>query len=323
MLKIGVIGAGHLGKIHIKCILQIANFKLVGFYDIDPIVKESVSKEFNIHSYSTIEEMFENVDVVDIITPTIAHFQYAAMAIRKLKHVFIEKPIVTTPEEARQLVELSHEANVKVQVGHVERLNPAFVAVKNAINNPMFIEAHRLAIYNPRGTDVPVVLDLMIHDIDVILSIVKSPIKKIHASGVAIVSQTPDIANARIEFENGAVANLTASRISLTNMRKIRIFQQDAYISVDFLEKKSDIVKICDTDQEAQPEGSKDIIIKTAENRLKKITFDQPEIIQTNAIKEELELFYTSIINDSTPLVSINDGSNALDVAYQIIKKIS
>ena len=323
MLKIGVIGTGHLGKIHIKCILQIANYQLVGFYDIDPEVCEAVTKEFNIPCYDSFEKLYEDVDVVDIVTPTSVHFQYASTAIRKLKHVFIEKPIVGSTDEARLLVDLSHEANVKVQVGQVERLNPAFVAVKNSINNPMFIESHRLALYNPRGTDVSVVLDLMIHDIDAILSVVKSPIKKIHANGVSIVSKTTDIANARIEFENGAVANLTASRISLKNMRQCRFFQSDAYISVDFLDKKSEIVKISDTTESDSIENESAIILKTADDKLKKISFEYPEIQSNNAILKELELFNECIVNDTAPLVSITDGCNALEIAYQIVKKIS
>jgi predicted dehydrogenase len=319
MLKIGVIGAGHLGIIHIKCILQIPNYKLVGFYDNDSAVQKNISETYQLRSFNSADELLEAVDAVDIITPTTAHFYYASAAIRKLKHVFIEKPVVSLLKDAILLTNLSHEANVKVQVGHVERLNPAFVAVKPHISNPMFIECHRLALYNPRGTDVSVVLDLMIHDIDIVLSVVKSPIKKIHANGTAIVSSTIDIANARIEFENGAVANLTANRIAMKNMRKTRIFQQDAYISVDFLDKKAEVFHlVADTDSE----NISVMQFKTADDQLKYITKEAPEVKPTNAILSELESFYQSIVNDSAPLVSISDGSDALNVADKIMSSI-
>jgi predicted dehydrogenase len=320
MLKIGVVGTGHLGKIHLNCIKQIPDYNLIGFYDLDPDVRKNIAETYQIKAFDSYEELLDAVDVIDIITPTTVHFEHASLAMRKFKHVFIEKPIVATSEEARMLISLSHEANVKVQVGHVERLNPAFVAVRSKIQNPMFIECHRLATYNPRGTDVPVVLDLMIHDIDVVLSTVKSPIKRIHANGVAIVSETVDIANARIEFENGAVANLTASRISLNNMRKTRFFQQNAYISVDFLNKKSEVISI--TDETENSADKKSITLNVANGKTKCLTIDSPEIIPTNAIQQELELFCQSIMENTTPLVSISDGGDALQVAQQIMKKI-
>jgi predicted dehydrogenase len=244
MIKIGVLGAGHLRKIHIKCIREITDYELTGFYDADEKTASQVEKEFGVVHYPSIDELIDSVDVVDIVTPTISHFGCASMALKKGRHVFIEKPVVTTPEEARQLMVFAEEASVKVQVGHVERFNPAFLAAQPYINKPMFIEAHRLAQFNPRGTDVPVILDLMIHDIDIVLSVVRSSIKKIYASGVPIVSDTPDIANARIEFDNGCVANLTASRISMKNMRKARFFQRDAYVAVDFLKKEVEIIRI-------------------------------------------------------------------------------
>mgnify|MGYP002822408853 CR=1 FL=1 len=243
MLKIGVIGAGHLGKIHIKLIKESNDeYELVGFYDVNPENAQKVAKEFQITPYDDIDKLIDDCQVVDIVTPTLSHYDCASKALKKSKHVFIEKPLTNTVEEAKKLMLLAEEANVKVQVGHVERFNPAFLAAKEYITRPMFIETHRLAQFNPRGTDVSVVLDLMIHDLDIILSLVKANIRKISASGVAVVSNTPDIANARIEFDNGCVANLTASRISLKNMRKSRFFQKDAYISVDFLEKEVQIV---------------------------------------------------------------------------------
>ena len=250
MLNIGVLGAGHLGKIHIKCIKEIPEFNFTGFYDPDPSNSSKVEKEFNVRRFESLDTLIDSVDVVDIVTPTLSHFECAAKSLKKCRHVFIEKPIVTSIEEARELIKIANEANVKVQVGHVERFNPAFLAVESYFDHPMFIESHRLAQFNPRGTDVPVILDLMIHDIDIILSVVKSNIKKISASGVAVVSDTPDIANARIEFDNGCVANLTASRISLKNMRKSRFFQKDAYISVDFLKKEVEVFRIKDVDPE-------------------------------------------------------------------------
>lgn len=262
------------------------------------------------------------MDVVDIVTPTVSHFACASEAIRKSKHVFIEKPIVTTPEEALELIELAGEAEVKVQVGHVERFNPAFGAIQEYIDRPMFIEAHRLAQFNPRGTDVPVVLDLMIHDIDIVISAVKSNIRKVHASGVNVVSDTPDIANARLEFENGAVANLTASRISLKNMRKTRIFQRDAYITVDFLDKVSEVVKMDEIDE--VPDDPFALILDLGEDKKKKrIYFEKPEVKPVNAIKEELASFKDSILNNTTPLVSIEDGYQALKIAQMIIDKIN
>ena len=240
-------------------------------------------------------------------------------AILKGKHVFVEKPITNTLEEAEQLLELSKEANVKIQVGHVERFNPAFKEGGPMIKNPMFIETHRLAQFNPRGTDVSVVLDLMIHDIDIILSVVNSPVKTISATGVPVISTTPDITNARIEFENGAIANLTASRISMKNMRKSRFFQNNTYISVDFLEKEFEMVNIEDYNEE---EANPFAMVLEHEGNQKVISIHKPEIQANNAIKDELFSFHGAIINDLTPVVSGLDGKKALEVAYQILDTI-
>lgn len=320
MLKIGVIGAGHLGKIHIRLLKEIDLFELVGFFDLDEENRKKVEQDFGVKAFVDMDELISAVDVVDIVTPTLAHFDCASKALKLSKHVFIEKPITNTVEEAKQLIYLSEEANVKVQVGHVERFNPAFTAALPYINNPMFIETHRLAQFNPRGTDVPVVLDLMIHDIDIVLSVVKSNIKKINASGVAVVSDTPDIANARIEFDNGCVANLTASRISLKNMRKTRLFQKDAYISVDFLEKQAEIVKLKSVIGEPDPLS---VTLDLGNGKGKKqIYFDKPQVNEVNAIKEELTQFALAITNNTTPLVNIHDGYNALDVAHKIVEKL-
>lgn len=316
MLRIGVLGAGHLGKIHINCIKQIEHYDLVGFYDVDPDTASRVSSEMGVTSFDSIDALIDAVDVVDIVTPTIQHFECASRALRKRKHVFIEKPIVATPDEAAALTVLASEAGVKVQVGHVERFNPAFIAAEPSINAPMFVEAHRLAVFNPRGTDVPVVLDLMIHDLDILLSIVKSPVKHVCASGVAIVSSTPDIANARIEFENGAVANLTASRISLKNMRKTRIFQSDAYVTVDFLDKVAEVVRIHDEVDNDNPFA---MTLDLADGSSKQITFHKPEVSPINAIKTELECFYHAVVNNTDPAVTINDGVKVLNLAYRIL----
>lgn len=322
MLKIGVLGAGHLGKIHLKCIAQLDKYQLVGFYDPNQATANAVAAEFSLKSFSNIHDLIDAVDVVDIVTPTISHFECASEAIKKSKHVFIEKPVVTTLDEAHELIDLAGEAGVKVQVGHVERFNPAFLAARSLITNPMFIETHRLAQFNPRGTDVPVVLDLMIHDIDIVLSVVNAEVKKINASGVAIVSDTPDIANARIEFDNGCVANLTASRISLKNMRKSRFFQRDAYIAVDFLKKDIEIVRMRDIDTEPDDPFAMVIDLGTGKGK-KEIILDKPEIVPNNAILKELESFADAIQLNIAPPVTIYDGYKALDVAYKILEKIS
>ena len=260
--------------------------------------------------------MIDAVEVIDIVTPTLSHFDCAKNAIEKGRHIFIEKPIAKTVIEAEAIKTLASQYHVLGQVGHVERFNPAFLAVKDMINNPMFIETHRLAEFNPRGTDVPVVLDLMIHDIDIILSVVKSKVKDIHASGISVISETPDIANARIEFENGCVANLTSSRISMKNMRKTRFFQKDAYISVDFLEKKTEVVRMKDA-----PENPDDyaMILQNDEGVQKQIYFENPEIVQNNAILDELESFADAINNNTSPIVTLSNGTEALRIAQWVI----
>lgn len=316
MLKVGVLGAGHLGKIHLRLLNQSDKYELVGFYDPHSENADKVAAEFGYKKFDTIEELIQAVDVVDIVTPTLSHHDCAKDAIEAGKHVFIEKPISNTVEEAEELITLAKQYNIKGQVGHVERFNPAFISTKEMIENPMFIETHRLAEFNPRGTDVPVVLDLMIHDIDVILSVVKSKVKLINASGVSVISDTPDIANARIEFENGCVANLTSSRISMKNMRKSRFFQKDAYISVDFLDKVCEVVKMKDA---PEVPGDFDMILQNAEGVKKQIYFDNPDVHTNNAILDELETFADAINNNTTPVVTLEDGTEALRVAYQII----
>lgn len=322
MLTIGVLGAGHLGKIHLKCLQMAAStYQLAGFYDPIEANAQRVAADFGITAFPSVEAMLDAVDVVDIVTPTTTHFALAKQALEKGKHVFIEKPLTHTIEEAEQLVALSRQYGRKVQVGHVERFNPALLALEDVSLNPMFIEAHRLAAFNPRGTDVSVILDLMIHDLDIILSLVRSEVTFVSASGVAVVSDTPDIANARIEFANGCVANLTASRMSLKQMRKVRLFQKDAYISLDFLDKQAQVVRLFDQEDPHLPDTSQLMELSTPKGN-KWIQVYMPPIEPVNAIKMELETFADSIINDISPRVSIDDGYEALKLAYRIIDEI-
>ncbi|NND87614.1 MAG: Gfo/Idh/MocA family oxidoreductase [Flavobacteriaceae bacterium] len=317
MLKAGVLGAGHLGEIHLKLLQQSNLYDLIGFYDADPEASKAIEAEFGYKSYPTMDALIDACDVVDVVTPTLYHFECAEKVVKAGKHLFIEKPITHTVDEAHRLRDLAKKHQVRGQVGHVERFNPAFMAVQHMIDNPMFIEAHRLAEFNPRGTDVSVVLDLMIHDIDAILSVVKSNVKNVYASGVSVISETPDIANARIEFENGCVANLTASRISMKKMRKARFFQRDAYISVDFLEKKCEVVKMKDA-----PETPDDfaMVLTNAEGVKKQIYFDNPQIDENNAILDELESFAQAIHANRVPVVPLAQGAEALRVAMLIIE---
>lgn len=319
-LKIGLLGVGHLGKIHLKCIQASEALELIGFYDPDPTTAQKVAETFNTQAFSSLDALLDAVDAVDIVTPTTTHFELAKKAAERGKHIFIEKPLTHTVEEARILTGIVQKQGVKVQIGHVERFNPAFLSLGETKITPMFIEAHRLATFNPRGTDVSVVLDLMIHDIDLILHLVKSEIKQIHASGVSIVSASPDIANARIEFENGCVANLTASRMSLKQMRKVRLFQPDAYISLDFLEKKSQIISLLDENTEGVDYTTL-MPLETARGT-KWIDIKMPEPVAVNAIQMELETFADSILHNSDIRVTIEDGYRALKVAHQIIEEI-
>lgn len=322
MLKIGILGVGHLGKIHLKCIqLADSRYELVGFFDPDDRNAQEAVEQYGVRRFSDPEALIDAVDVVDIVTPTSTHFELASRAIRRGKHLFIEKPLTRTVEEAEMLIKLSRNYGVKVQVGHVERFNPALMALRGMPLQPMFIEAHRLANFNPRGTDVSVVLDLMIHDLDIILSIVRSPVREVRASGVTVVSNTPDISNARIEFANGCVANLTASRISMKQMRKVRLFQKDAYISLDFLEKQAQVIRLFEPGMVDIPEQGQSMELETP-NGKKIIHMDMPVIEPINAIKMELESLADSILQDTKPTVSIEDGYKALELAYQILDDI-
>lgn len=318
MLKIAVFGTGHLGKFHLNNWKEIDGADVIGFYDPNDDNALAVAEQYQIKRYESAEALMDECDAVDIVAPTVYHFELCEMAIRKGKHVFVEKPLTNTMDEARTLVKLAKESNLKFQVGHVERFNPAFLALKGQQLNPMFIEVHRIAEFNPRGTDVSVVLDLMIHDIDIILHLVKSNVSYIAANGVAVMSETPDIANVRIEFDNGCVANLTSSRISMKKMRKIRLFQKDAYIGIDFLEKKTEIIRMDQLDEN----NDFSFDIETA-NGTKKIGISNPTIEPVNAIKMELESFKNAIISNTETPVTIIDGFSALDVAHQILEKIN
>ena len=320
MLKIGIFGAGHLGKIHLKIAENSNIFELVGFHDSDFNVVNKILKEFDYKFFENPDALINSVDVVSIITPTISHFKIAEKAIKASKHLFIEKPIAQTDDEANTLVNLAIDYKVLGQVGHVERFNPAYQSIKSTIKNPMFIEAHRLAEFNPRGTDVSVILDLMIHDIDIVLSLVDSPIKRIDASGVAVISKTPDICNARVTFENGCVANFTASRISMKKMRKTRFFQKEAYIALDYLTKKVEVVKIKNAPKQTDDLS---ILLTNAEGDKKQIYFEIPKIDEINPIQEELEDLAKSIKENKRPTVSLKDAAYALKVAHQIIACIN
>lgn len=316
MIKAGVVGAGHLGSIHLKLLKASKYFELIGYHDIN---KDILDINDNFIFFEKIENLIDSVDAVFICTNTPNHYEIAKICIKNSKHIFIEKPITSTLDQAIELIDLSIKKNIKGQVGHVERFNSAFTCIKDTIKVPKFIECHRLAEFNPRGNDVSVVLDLMIHDIDIVLSVVKSKPTKVSANGVCVISETPDICNARVEFQNGCVANFTASRISLKNMRKTRFFQSNAYISIDFLEKKTEVVKIKDAEDNQDKYA---MIIENSSGKKKQIFYNNPKIEENNAIIEEHNAFANSIINDSKPLISLKDGLDALNLANKILNKI-
>ena len=321
MKKIGVFGVGHLGQIHCKCINESDKAELCGIYDVNLPHAKEVAENLGVPCYERPEQLLEACDIADVVCTTTHHYEMAKLAMLHHKPVFIEKPVTATVEEAEELLQLSKELNIPVQVGHVERFNPAFIAAKAKIRQPMFIEGHRLALFNPRGNDVSVILDLMIHDIDIVLKIVNSPIADIQASGVAIVTDTFDIANVRLTFANGCVANLTASRISMKNMRKIRIFQDNAYISMDLLEKKTEMIHIENVTEEINDPFA--MILDLGEKGKKHIIIDTPKIEANNAIRSELESFIQAIDSQTIPEVSLHDGYQALTTAYEIIKKMN
>ena len=320
-LKIGIVGVGHFGKNHVRS-LKSSKYDLVGFYDINKDTSDQVEKEFEVKQFQSYDALLNEVDVIDVVVPTSSHFEVAARAIKAGKHVFIEKPVTTTLEEALELKKLTNDFNVKIQVGHIERFNPAFTTVRDFISDPKFIEVHRLGQFHPRNKDVPVVFDLQIHDIDIVLNIVNSEISAIYSSGVPVISDSPDITNARLEFKNGCVVNMTSSRISMKQMRKLRLFQSNAYITIDFLEKKSEIVRIKEVHGNVDDPFA--LIMDLGEGKSKKqIFFEKPDIPLTNAMIEELNSFYDSIVDDKTPVVSIDDGYKSLKLAFEIIERMN
>jgi predicted dehydrogenase len=320
-MNIGLLGAGHLGKIHLKCLLATTCWNVVGFYDPNDANAESAEKQYGVTRFTDLDALLAAVDAVDIVTPTTFHFELAEKALRAGKHVFVEKPVTQTVDEGRRLLELARETGCTVQVGHVERFNPAFTALGGMKLNPMFIESHRLAAFQPRGTEVSVILDLMIHDLDLVLHLVPSEVTHVSASGVAVLSNTPDIANVRVEFANGCVANLTASRISLKQMRKMRLFQRDHYLSLDFLEKNAQIVRLYDEDDATRPPDDDLMAFETAAGK-KWLQLSMPEAAPVNAIQRELETFHDAIADGTEPVVTLNDGFRALELAHRILEEI-
>ncbi len=321
-MRIALLGAGHLGKVHLKCILASGCWDFVGFYEPDDKNAAAATAQFGAKRFDSLDQLLDMVDAVDIVTPTPTHYQLARKALRAGKHVFIEKPVTETVAQGKKLLDLADSRGLTVQVGHVERFNPAFTALGGMTLNPMFIEGHRLAAFQPRGTDVSVILDLLIHDLDLVLHLVKSPVKKVSASGVAVLSSTPDIANARIEFANGCVANLTASRISMKQMRKMRLFQPDHYLSLDFLDKNTQVVRLFEQTANNLPPLDELMEFETAHGK-KWLQLQMPETAPVNAIEQELRSFHAAISANQAPVVTLQDGVSALKLAHQILREIN
>ncbi|MBF0118768.1 MAG: Gfo/Idh/MocA family oxidoreductase [Desulfobacterales bacterium] len=307
-IRVGVVGVGYLGKFHAEKYANIEDVELVGVVDVNHENACKIAENVKTRPYCNHKELIGKVDAVSIVVPTQFHFSVAKDFLENGADVLIEKPITTTVDEADELIKIANSKGLIIQVGHLERFNPAVLAVKDIVNKPIFIESHRLGIYKERGIDVSVVLDLMIHDIDIIRSFVKSDIKELRASGVAVISSNIDIANARIEFKSGCVANVTASRISMKNERKIRLFQKDAYVSVDFA--NHEIVVIQPT------EG------KTGDELIPGMNINKRSFDKSDALYEELKSFVKSVKNRETPEVSGIVGRDALKVALNIIDQI-
>ncbi|RYD52698.1 MAG: Gfo/Idh/MocA family oxidoreductase [Sphingobacteriales bacterium] len=319
MLQIGLFGTGHLGKIHLQQWLEIPGVQVVGFYDPDDTQAATTIATYQVPRYTDADALIRACDAIDIVTPTTTHHQLALQVLQAHKHVFIEKPLAQSLEEAREIVDLVAQTGVKCQIGHVERYNPALLALGPDPVQPVFIESHRLAQFNPRGTDVSVILDLMIHDLDIVLHLVKSPVKAVSASGVAVVSQTVDIVSARIEFENGCVANLTTSRISLKKMRKMRLFRKDAYIGIDFLDKKTEVIQM---KQPGAVAGMMDFPIDLPSGESRIISVQMPAVQPSNAIRDELADFAAAILQDRPVKVPATDGLAAMEIAHQILAQV-
>lgn len=324
MTKIGVLGAGHLGKIHLKLLKEIPAWDLVGFYDPDPTKSVETAQEMGLKRFESIEALLDVVEAVDIVTPTMSHYACARMALDRNLPFFVEKPLTNSVTEAESLLEEVRRNGAIAQVGHVERFNPAFQAALPFGLEPKFIEGHRLSTYNPRGTDVSVVLDLMIHDLDIILSLIKAPVRAVSASGVPVISETPDIANARIEFENGAVANLTASRVSLKKMRKMRMFQPKAYITIDFLDREIQHIGIQELADHQEPSDALlSTVLDPGDGKPRKeVIMQVPAVPEGNAIRTELEAFHEAVRQKTPPPVTLEDGYRSLKLAHRILETI-
>jgi len=314
-MKIGVIGAGHLGNFHLKQLTNIPEISVSGFYEIDQQRAEEMSREHNIPAFSSMESLLSVSDAVSVVTPTESHYKITEIALDSGCHVFVEKPITDNLNHAGLLLKKADKLNKIIQVGHIERFNPAFMVLKDTDIAPRFIETHRLAPFKPRGNDVPVILDLMIHDLDIILSLIDSKIQDIRANGVSVVSQTVDIANARLEFDNGCVANLNASRISQKEMRKMRIFQEDKYITLDFQEGILEEYKVYFD----KPDNTLvDQVIKIGTDNKKYILYNKPEIPIYNALRKELHHFIYSIQHARQPETDGKSAMEALRLALEI-----
>jgi len=324
-IKTGVIGTGHLGRFHAKVYSQLDGAELVGVYDIDQDKAKKLAIELGTNCFSELDQLLKKIEAASLVVPTSSHFEVGKEILESDVHLLIEKPIAQTVQQAEALITLAKEKNLTLQVGHIERFNPAFLAIENLKLNPKFIESHRLALFNPRGTDVAVVLDLMIHDIDLILSLVKSELRDIQAASISVITESEDIANARLTFENGTVANITASRISANNMRKIRFFQKNSYISLDLLRKEAEIYRLVDLkDYSLKEEESSTIIGKIPTEQIgKTILYEKPKIEDRDMLTLEISSFLEAVRNRKKPKVTGEDGKRALEVALKIIEKSS
>lgn len=319
MIKIGIIGVGHLGKIHLKCLLNIPEFEITGFYDINPIVSAAIENEFGIKPFSSADDLISNSEAVDIVTPTVSHYTIAAKALRSSKHIFLEKPLVATSSEASKLAVFAREANVVIQVGHVERFNPAFLAAKPHLKQPVYISSRRTSSFNSRGTEVSVVLDLMIHDIDLVQSLIKANIKKVYATGLSILSDSADTASARIVFDNGSVADFFVSRIAQKAERNTLFYERNSYVNVDYLEKTASMVRF--------PKQEKIKIEQPYTGRflyeLNNPGLIEIPVVQNNAIEEELRAFAGAIEKGTSSPVTFNDGYTALETAIRVNEQVN
>ncbi len=322
-LRVGVVGVGHLGDHHARILSQIPGAELAGINDIDAGKGKRAAEKYGTRHFHDLSDLLKETDAVSLVVPTTAHYPLATTVLEGGKHLLVEKPITETVQQAEELIELAKKRNLILQVGHIERFNPAFRAIQAHRLDPKFIESHRLAQFNPRGTDVAVVLDLMIHDIDLILSLIRSRIKDVEAAGVPIIAESQDICNARLTFQNGCVANITASRISARSLRKMRLFQKDSYMSLDFLQKAVEIYRLVGADEVPQEEREKKTVVGTipVEQVGKTIIYERPKISDQDMLTAEIESFIDSVRNRTTPEVTGEDGKSALEVALQIKKK--